>query len=1062
MATYLQGVTDYIPDYQPFQPDLNFYANVLQTKQTQYDTNWKQLNNLYGQIYNADLTHDLNIKKKDELVKQIDFNLKRVSALDLSLEQNVNQAMQVFRPFYEDQYLMKDMAWTKNFKNTYSTAQALASSPDAAQANKYWDGGMRGLEYRREMFKEATLDETLNFQNVTYVPKVNVLEEYMNFAKKYNIGMVTQTPEGLYLVERKNGAQIIPNLKSIFNAYYANRPDIQRFYGEAAFVERMDYAHQNADKYDGNKLEAEREYLRDKYRWLQNYAAKQNVEATNELETATNVKQNQDRDIIQNKVNPANRTYMEMLDEWMNVSTDNAKTASELNSKLNTENTVPSVESTNPGEENLLNNIELARLTIDAGYASYKKDYDIEAAAGTYATSNYEIKYKPDAVALQRLRDANAMARLNKSHQYKKELEGIKHRNKGLEEMVKIGRAHYNPDGSITPDPAANGYENIIIDYSGFSGQAGGNKINFDDLQQSAVDQAIVEKAMPGINSMMTRINALVNAESGNQFSNRDLGRILNNFYPDNETVDKIIEEGANYSNQNGAKEIWNELYKEYSNGNKEEFAKKMTKTGSIFYLNNSMHNFAKKHPGHNQLREYVSDPSIQNLSLLDQNNRAMESVQNSNTQKVSEKFKKYIDYASNKANEKATGNQKITDQDKKKAVEYLVNEYITSGFNFKTMKDNSGTIDKNIQNILGFTFQKEVVNTRDKNLLEYLPGVAVIEGLYDAATGSNQEIVGGSWTEEMLNKSYNELIPELKSFVPYSSISGDIVSMAAGTQTVKVDIDYPGDFGHQATVQAINDALKLPMGDDTKFKFGFSPNIPTNEDGEADYSMDGLDDNIARALLTQLKNSLGDKSVGDFMLSSGKVAMENSDLGFMKFNIPRKVIDAVVTSLPGNEEYKGYDLDRYRDEIAQKGLYVIAPHEYFSNKLFNASDKSAGEYLLEAENKIEYRNPHKAGGYLIEKTTGVPGQDYSVKVNYRVLDNKTGEVIEDTKFLPFERIRGKKLDEIQTTLLQALNALDAQNLQVYREFHRLNEIEKIEKADKELGTPENKSYWTY
>ena len=33
MATYLQGVTDYIPDYQPFQPDLNFYNNYLQTKQ---------------------------------------------------------------------------------------------------------------------------------------------------------------------------------------------------------------------------------------------------------------------------------------------------------------------------------------------------------------------------------------------------------------------------------------------------------------------------------------------------------------------------------------------------------------------------------------------------------------------------------------------------------------------------------------------------------------------------------------------------------------------------------------------------------------------------------------------------------------------------------------------------------------------------------------------------------------------------------------------------------------------------------------------------------------------
>ena len=47
MATYLQGVTDYIPQFQPYQPDLNLYANVLQTKQTQYDTAWKSINKIY-------------------------------------------------------------------------------------------------------------------------------------------------------------------------------------------------------------------------------------------------------------------------------------------------------------------------------------------------------------------------------------------------------------------------------------------------------------------------------------------------------------------------------------------------------------------------------------------------------------------------------------------------------------------------------------------------------------------------------------------------------------------------------------------------------------------------------------------------------------------------------------------------------------------------------------------------------------------------------------------------------------------------------------------------------
>ena len=128
MSTYLQGVSDYIPQIQPYQPDLNFYNNLLQTKQTQYDTNWKDLNKMYSQYYNAELTRADTAEKKDQFIKQATFNLQRVSQLDLSLEQNVNQATQVFKPLYEDKLLMKDMAYTKNFSRQKGIASALKGS----------------------------------------------------------------------------------------------------------------------------------------------------------------------------------------------------------------------------------------------------------------------------------------------------------------------------------------------------------------------------------------------------------------------------------------------------------------------------------------------------------------------------------------------------------------------------------------------------------------------------------------------------------------------------------------------------------------------------------------------------------------------------------------------------------------------------------------------------------------------------------------------------------------------------------------------------------------------
>jgi hypothetical protein len=73
MASYIQGVTYYIPDFQPFQPDYNFYSNVLQKKQTQYDTIWKALNKMYGQYYYADLTREDTTAKKDDYLKNIEF-----------------------------------------------------------------------------------------------------------------------------------------------------------------------------------------------------------------------------------------------------------------------------------------------------------------------------------------------------------------------------------------------------------------------------------------------------------------------------------------------------------------------------------------------------------------------------------------------------------------------------------------------------------------------------------------------------------------------------------------------------------------------------------------------------------------------------------------------------------------------------------------------------------------------------------------------------------------------------------------------------------------------------
>jgi hypothetical protein len=71
-----------------------------------------------------------------------------------------------------------------------------------------------------------------------------------------------------------------------------------------AFVERMNYANQNAEKYGGNKLEAEKQYIKEKYDWLKNYASDKNVKAQDDLSTTKSLQGNLEKDVNNGNVNP--------------------------------------------------------------------------------------------------------------------------------------------------------------------------------------------------------------------------------------------------------------------------------------------------------------------------------------------------------------------------------------------------------------------------------------------------------------------------------------------------------------------------------------------------------------------------------------------------------------------------------------------------------------------------------------------------------------------------------------------------------------------------------------
>jgi hypothetical protein len=264
MATYIQGVTDYIPQLQPFRPDYNFLGNILQTKQTKYDAAKKQVSELYGSLLNGPLSRDNNIKRRDEFFKVIDNDIKKISGLDLSLQQNVDQAENVFKGFYEDKNMMSDMVKTKRHQNEWEKGLNSKNCYDQEKCGGvYNELSMKKLQYKMEEFKAASDEEALNFDMGSYDAYYNWQKDAIKQAKDSGMSVTKDKVSGGYIVRDKNGKLIEDGLYSLFEQIYGNDPRVAANYDTKAYVTRKEAIKALMPKYNNDEKEAERAYITD-------------------------------------------------------------------------------------------------------------------------------------------------------------------------------------------------------------------------------------------------------------------------------------------------------------------------------------------------------------------------------------------------------------------------------------------------------------------------------------------------------------------------------------------------------------------------------------------------------------------------------------------------------------------------------------------------------------------------------------------------------------------------------------------------------------------------------
>ena len=448
MATYTAAT--FIPQLQPYQPDLNLYANLIQNKQTQYDSNWKSLNKIYGQYFYADLTREDNTKKKDYLLDQINFNVGRLAGLDLSLQQNVSQATQVFRPFYEDTGLMKDMAWTKNYNMQVGKAQALQGSADEKRRAQFWDDGLKALQYKREEFKDATADKALSFENVMYTPYVNVNDKAFDLAKKYgDIKTVQKSEDGKWMITKTNGEALEEPLNKLFEANLGSDPQIQALYQTQAYVNRKDYAYSNAAQFNGDKNAAEMKYLEDNF----NILRKQSEKRYKGLQEANNIYDSKIKDLEQQiKNGTASPNAQVLLDNYREGRDINNSVLERAKKDFDTMSSGESkTATTSTGFKNPYGDIESLRYKVDNGVSSLLMQKDLDEAAHAFAYRNYGEEFKADPYAVMAEKQKYALQLADYNDQLTRARELDKEKREDDKQKIENGTHYKDENGNVVP-----------------------------------------------------------------------------------------------------------------------------------------------------------------------------------------------------------------------------------------------------------------------------------------------------------------------------------------------------------------------------------------------------------------------------------------------------------------------------------------------------------------------------------------------------------------------------------------------------------------------------------
>jgi len=949
MATYLQGVTPYIPQVQPFQEDLNFYSNVLQTKQQQYDSNYKKLNQVYGQYFYADLTREGNIEKKEQLLNNINFQLQRVAGMDLSLEQNVNQAVQVFKPFYEDKNLMKDMAWTKNYNREIGLAQGLRRSSDEERSKQYWDTGVQALNFKRAEFAEASDEEAMQFGNVRYTPFVNAMEKAKDLAKDAGLSIETinMSPDGKWIIKQKNGQALTEPLTKLFESVLGNDPRIQEVYKTQAYVDRKNYAYGNASMFDGDVKAAEMKYLEDNYNMFKQQTALQKKQMELTSQTYDNKIKDIEKQISEGKADPKAKMYLEQLKYNKQINDASLNRMSSLANSFEESSDTPS---TSTGFQNPYGDIETLRNKIDAARASSLMQKDFGEAANIFAYRNSSTDMTANPYAVNQQKHNFQMAQIGARTRGMKEVAKLKARldRKNIIDEANLKSGNYHAEAVPMLDANGNPYvdaegnpvmEYVVVPNEGLeelftekSGETSTPEYNLKTGSRQISKNQVNAYAVPAFKQIDLALTAL---KSKGEIQDSEIKQLLDG---------RSLEQ-------------FRSMYQKYP----EYFSREVLGSNGL-----------QKIAGN--VSAYLDEEGNGNLSAIEPYKQ--------NLQKAMGQLNAYTSYLD-------------ADQDwRKKTSKVVESELYANGFKYaKYLYDNNGKL------------------RTEEEFYAMIPEEAIEEGSVRPSSYDdmgNKRFYSGEAeffkqkTVKKRNIDYNAMKKAAAviysdgkriSAPPGISSNGLGTGISTDVQSIEVTPGSPHLKGYNHWVSVTRNFRNLDFGDTDNIRAsvsGFTTKGSMEKDAQRTLNL------TAQDILNQLTlDSRNLKSgLGNFKMSYANVAEGRIDRNALVLNIDDEWLSKYFDKrMKGASDEKKEALYTIREGISQNGLAIVTDANSMNNSLKQAATMGPIEAAVRYNKSYEYKDPDSPSTFAIKlDESGV--NEYLMDTKLYTYDPKTNNFV--------------------------------------------------------------------